>query len=107
FFNDTATTEIYTLSLHDALPIWPGVRGERCAAPDRATVPVCDLRHRERGGVARGCRSGHACRTRSGAARGDHARRAAARAEATAGPPGVRERQRHEHRAPVGLLRDD
>src|SRR6185312_17518554 len=29
FFNDTATTEIYTLSLHDALPIspappWPG-----------------------------------------------------------------------------------
>src|SRR2546430_6743447 len=30
FFNDTATTEIYTLSLHDALPIWvrsatPGV----------------------------------------------------------------------------------
>src|SRR2546422_4475874 len=30
FFNDTATTEIYTLSLHDALPI--------C---DRATVHVC------------------------------------------------------------------
>src|SRR2546421_12668352 len=27
FFNDTATTEIYTLSLHDALPISPG-----CAA---------------------------------------------------------------------------
>src|SRR2546426_9920274 len=28
FFNDTATTEIYTLSLHDALPISraPGVR---------------------------------------------------------------------------------
>src|SRR5215813_15458416 len=24
FFNDTATTEIYTLSLHDALPIYPG-----------------------------------------------------------------------------------
>src|SRR5438552_13715261 len=22
FFNDTATTELYTLSLHDALPIW-------------------------------------------------------------------------------------
>src|SRR5712672_4850927 len=22
FFNDTATTEIYTLSLHDALPLW-------------------------------------------------------------------------------------
>src|SRR3712207_9519367 len=25
FFNDTATTEIYTLSLHDALPIFPHV----------------------------------------------------------------------------------
>src|SRR5690349_22687407 len=26
FFNDTATTEIYTLSLHDALPISQGAR---------------------------------------------------------------------------------
>src|SRR2546430_5966576 len=26
FFNDTATTEIYTLSLHDALPISPSSR---------------------------------------------------------------------------------
>src|SRR5260370_42153059 len=26
FFNDTATTEIYTLSLHDALPIYDGFR---------------------------------------------------------------------------------
>src|SRR3712207_7996085 len=32
FFNDTATTEIYTLSLHDALPIY-GVLGQ--AAADR------------------------------------------------------------------------
>src|SRR3712207_7176987 len=36
FFNDTATTEIYTLSLHDALPIWTrrrargGQRGAAC-----------------------------------------------------------------------------
>src|SRR3712207_7085368 len=29
FFNDTATTEIYTLSLHDALPIYKAVRTER------------------------------------------------------------------------------
>src|SRR4030042_5783546 len=30
FFNDTATTEIYTLSLHDALPILTGAhRGHR------------------------------------------------------------------------------
>src|SRR2546427_5969389 len=28
FFNDTATTEIYTLSLHDALPIWLRRQGE-------------------------------------------------------------------------------
>src|SRR5258708_11518599 len=29
FFNDTATTEIYTLSLHDALPIsLPAIRGD-------------------------------------------------------------------------------
>ena len=27
FFNDTATTEIYTLSLHDALPICIKTRG--------------------------------------------------------------------------------
>src|SRR2546430_17704107 len=27
FFNDTATTEIYTLSLHDALPISDGAEG--------------------------------------------------------------------------------
>src|SRR2546427_1049744 len=31
FFNDTATTEIYTLSLHDALPIWAELRQ---AGPD-------------------------------------------------------------------------
>src|SRR5438270_13357067 len=49
FFNDTATTEIYTLSLHDALPILGrgGVRGgrlRRCdvgaadVAPDRKST---------------------------------------------------------------------
>src|SRR3712207_8751679 len=31
FFNDTATTEIYTLALHDALPIWR-VTGEATVA---------------------------------------------------------------------------
>src|SRR5260370_18621597 len=29
FFNDTATTEIYTLSLHDALPIYSRARGDQ------------------------------------------------------------------------------
>src|SRR2546426_10612087 len=32
FFNDTATTEIYTLSLHDALPIYSTTGPERVAA---------------------------------------------------------------------------
>src|SRR2546430_9675553 len=53
FFNDTATTEIYTLSLHDALPIsrrswprsaarcWPGWRRCRPAArPPTAPAPT-------------------------------------------------------------------
>src|SRR5208282_6211782 len=49
FFNDTATTEIYTLSLHDALPItarsrrrsrrsWPSHTGRRPACRDRKST---------------------------------------------------------------------
>src|SRR5258708_17548966 len=34
FFNDTATTEIYTLSLHDALPICPVVDVELMTGGD-------------------------------------------------------------------------
>src|SRR5256886_16971416 len=37
FFNDTATTEIYTLSLHDALPIYCTSCG---SIGDRATVSI-------------------------------------------------------------------
>src|SRR2546430_17195608 len=36
FFNDTATTEIYTLSLHDALPI----SCDRCLATVRVPLEV-------------------------------------------------------------------
>src|SRR5258708_13832627 len=32
FFNDTATTEIYTLSLHDALPIFDNLDKAMCEA---------------------------------------------------------------------------
>src|SRR2546430_14478237 len=44
FFNDTATTEIYTLSLHDALPIYhpaaqAGRRAGRAAHGARGGVP--------------------------------------------------------------------
>src|SRR3712207_6848996 len=68
FFNDTAPTEIYTLSLHDALPIWtasaasdePRGRKTRCsrtavlgcarwcrrAGPDRSEEHTCELQSR-------------------------------------------------------------
>src|SRR3712207_8031974 len=50
FFNDTATTEIYTLSLHDALPIYrlrvipatkveTGVAQKRRASRERLFIP--------------------------------------------------------------------
>src|SRR3712207_9333099 len=39
FFNDTATTEIYTLSLHDALPIYQVAR----SAGDRRGEPAGHL----------------------------------------------------------------
>src|SRR3712207_9595426 len=45
FFNDTATTEIYTLSLHDALPISaaaPAIGEQRQAD---AAVGLLDRRH--------------------------------------------------------------
>src|SRR2546425_5209859 len=38
FFNDTATTEIYTLSLHDALPISFGADTEFAAVTGTTTV---------------------------------------------------------------------
>src|SRR2546430_4597542 len=39
FFNDTATTEIYTLSLHDALPICNGSAGLAKRATSRSCFP--------------------------------------------------------------------
>src|SRR5688572_32510785 len=54
FFNDTATTEIYTLSLHDALPIWC-----RSASAHSRTAPT-----RSPAG-SRGAGRGTAPRTRS------------------------------------------
>src|SRR2546430_14028198 len=49
FFNDTATTEIYTLSLHDALPIFDG-------GDQRATSAVIVVHHLEiPGNALTGC----------------------------------------------------
>src|SRR3972149_8319615 len=39
FFNDTATTEIYTLSLHDALPILRRRRSHRAAGRQASPDP--------------------------------------------------------------------
>src|SRR3712207_6969301 len=54
FFNDTATTEIYTLSLHDALPISGGVKArERSTAASPAS-----LEPGVRTGATPGCAAG-------------------------------------------------
>src|SRR5258705_10113821 len=44
FFNDTATTEIYTLSLHDALPIFQHERMKSCASRQPRNNLVCTAR---------------------------------------------------------------
>src|SRR2546426_7492208 len=71
FFNDTATTEIYTLSLHDALPI---------SLPARRAPLSCRARRPSACAPARGCaggraprrRRGHGGRHRQGVLRRDH-----------------------------------
>src|SRR3989449_10175030 len=96
FFNDTATTEIYTLSLHDALPILYRRRADEpqiVRAPRPAVVPqpglcrdchagglVADqhreypgIRHRLGRGSARGCARRGGERPKWGAARSHYA----------------------------------
>src|SRR3989454_9321104 len=84
FFNDTATTEIYTLSLHDALPIY------RLRAARRRGDP------RQRGG------RGHA-----GAGRAAWGAPVRARAAGATRAPGahlaVRHRRRHQDRKSTRL----
>src|SRR5688572_31859100 len=46
FFNDTATTEIYTLSLHDALPILQCRHRDRRADQRSRQVQTPQRRHR-------------------------------------------------------------
>src|SRR2546429_1152932 len=58
FFNDTATTEIYTLSLHDALPIYGRLRAlARPHARARGARSAGDGCAAPRGGVRRLARS--------------------------------------------------
>src|SRR2546426_8623065 len=49
FFNDTATTEIYTLSLHDALPIWRRRASGRASFRNRTARPAHARRSNARG----------------------------------------------------------
>src|SRR3712207_7805648 len=59
FFNDTATTEIYTLSLHDALPIYQGGQGHGVAAGGGAARALGRARgERARVPAGRACAGG-------------------------------------------------
>src|SRR3712207_9092024 len=58
FFNDTATTEIYTLPLHDALPILDAERRDRARAKDYLCEPLLrpqksEIKPRGRAAVSR------------------------------------------------------
>src|SRR2546430_15755851 len=83
FFNDTATTEIYTLSLHDALPIsphaGPGVRPVRSATRTKAARRPPDGVFRARRGLPRDRHGGARglARVGTGARGARHHRRAA------------------------------
>src|SRR5688500_20354635 len=56
YFTDSANTEIYSLSLHDALPIWP----ERSASP--AGTPSRPARTSARTSICPATRGTHTCR---------------------------------------------
>src|SRR5207253_9530069 len=70
-FNDTPTTAIYTLSLHDALPIWHGNGGEVAAGRQYLAGGVrhpCDQSNAARKSPVRqrqGSRAGLAHRNRT------------------------------------------
>src|SRR5256885_12421432 len=57
FFNDTATTEIYTLSPHDALPIWTSRATSFCARRSSGSRRGASTAPRRSGTTCRSCRS--------------------------------------------------
>src|SRR3712207_7660688 len=75
FFNDTATTEIYTLSLHDALPICRGGRARRDGRDGRFRGPPAGRAERGAG------------------------RRRVVRAEVPRAPHGLRARARRDRKS--------
>src|SRR5256885_17239047 len=83
FFNDTATTEIYTLSLHDALPI-----SQRAHLSElRSEDGLRRQRHRRRAPARRGCAGRHVYRL-----------------GAAVGPPGRSEEHTSELQSPCNLV---
>src|SRR5256885_14639213 len=65
FFNDTATTEIYTLSLHDALPISERAGGGRVAERHRLHARPAARRRAADARDARGLRDRKSTRLNS------------------------------------------
>src|SRR2546422_7279523 len=55
FFNDTATTEIYTLSLHDALPISPSSRSPSICTRAPPPGPSASGFPKSGGASSKGC----------------------------------------------------
>ena len=71
FFNDTATTEIYTLSLHDALPISPPEEAKAQSKTCQLTSPLTTTSHR-RSSTPNSLTSRKKCSSRSTREPGHH-----------------------------------
>src|SRR3712207_8202676 len=72
FFNDTATTEIYTLSLHDALPICARSSGSSASSSSRRTRSArCSPCARCRAASSAGASWAEALHDRAGRARSE------------------------------------
>src|SRR6266568_2920559 len=91
FFNDTATTEIYTLSLHDALPIAAGLTSaitNPMAAEVKAAIMAADVLMGHDQDAGRWIRAHRAAAAVSAAAASAAAVSAAAVSAAGLVPPG-------------------
>src|SRR2546426_11483370 len=113
FFNDTATTEIYTLSLHDALPILTrdGLDASTRSPPHRSPQPSRVLGRRRdlsdrSGGGRRASGGGRAARARQMGGSDGHPARAPGRRERDGrGRRGARHRRGPEPGLPLARAR--
>src|SRR5215510_13743884 len=96
FFNDTATTEIYTLSLHDALPILAACGASREAHRQGVATAWHPRARRRRGAASRCSGTPEECaRARGGSDRRPRRRRDAARGRAADARPRPDPRREH------------